>query len=99
MALQRQRLLLLAGGLLLAGYFLASNFAALGFARADNGDFVRLASRWLAKPQGFSANWPERDDPSFERRFFTCWLRYWELQPRATARSYSSLAAASEPVP
>jgi hypothetical protein len=81
----RHRWPLLLGSVLLAGYFLALNLANLRFGRADNGDFTRLAAHWVTKPQGFSVNWPAADDPEWQRRFFNCWLRYWERQPSPAA--------------
>lgn len=79
------RPLLLLGGLLIAVYFGALNFANARFGRADNGDFPRLAGPWVTKPVGFAAAWPDPADPEWKRRFFHCWHRYWELQPAASA--------------
>lgn len=79
------RRLVLLGALLLAGSFAFASLIDLEHGRADNGDFTRLAGHWIAKPRGFAVNWPAATDPAWSRRFFGCWLRYWEMQPDPAA--------------
>jgi hypothetical protein len=67
------------GSFLLAGVFLAANLANLHYGRADNGDMARLAGHWLRGPVGYEL-WPDRNHPNWERRFFACWHRHWDLR-------------------
>lgn len=78
-AVSRPRWIQVSGSLLLAGVFLATNFANLPYGRADNGDMARLAGHWLRGPVGYEL-WPDRSHPNWERRFFACWHRYWDLR-------------------
>ncbi len=81
-------------GLLLAGTFAAANLPDLRYGRADNGDNARLAGHWLRGPVGL-ALWPERSDPSWERRFFSCWHRHWDLRGGPADRAAAAAAVAS----
>ncbi len=74
------------GALLIALYVLAADLANVELGRADNGDFTRLVGHWIAKPVGFAVNWPPREAPEWQRRFFTCFHPVWESQPGAEAR-------------
>lgn len=97
MSATRRSWIQITGGVLLAAAFLAANLPNLHYGRADNGDNARLAGYWLRGPVGL-ALWPAHSDPTWERRFFSCWHRFWELRT-APADALAPIVPAVAAVP
>lgn len=91
MSATRRSWIQVTGGVLLAAVFLAANLPDLHFGRTDNGDNARLAGHWLRGPVGL-ALWPARSDPTWERRFFGCWHRHWDLRTAPADRALAPVA-------
>ncbi|HYH46918.1 MAG TPA: hypothetical protein VEG34_14640, partial [Thermoanaerobaculia bacterium] len=93
MSATRRSWIQITGGVLLAATFVAANLPNLHFGRSDNGDNARLAGYWLRGPVGL-ALWPARSDPTWERRFFGCWHRFWELRTAPADRALAPVVPA-----
>jgi hypothetical protein len=69
----------------------AGMYVSGDFGLADNGDFTRN-NRWITSgPMGFAVNWPEKNTPDWDRRFFRYWLPDWQLHWKRTRPRTSAI--------